>query len=72
METRKPKTSLTLLNDGSIRCYTGTLRWFAEDINDFIIPILGDRIIAEFNCRKITVYKYDNVDSIIDRFNSVW
>ena len=72
METRKPKTSLTLLNDGTVRCYCGTLRWFAEDINDFIIPILGDRIIAEFNDKRITVVKYDNVDSIINKFKSVW
>ena len=71
-KSMKPRTSLTLLNDGSIRCYSGTINWFVQDICDFIIPILGDTITAEFNGRKITVYKYDNVETLLDRYKNAW
>ena len=42
--------------------------FFVEDINEFVIPILEDSIIAEFNDRKITVTCYDNADSIYQKF----
>ena len=54
--------------EGIIHCWTGNLRGFVEDIEEFIIPILENYIIAEFNDTKIVVHAYENAESIFNRF----
>ena len=44
----------------------------SEDINEFILPILEDSIVAEFNERQINVYPHDNTESIFEKFKKVW
>ena len=68
METR---THFKLLGQGLLYCSCGSLRDFIQDIEDFILPILEDKIKAEFNDRTIIVYSYDNAESIYDRFKEV-
>lgn len=68
----KTRTALYLCNNGEIRCTCGSVSDFAEDIKEFIIPILYYDIIAIFNERRITVTKYDNVEGILNKFRSVW
>ena len=67
----KTRTSFKLLGKGMVHCWCGALNDFVMDINDFILPILEDNITAEFNDRKITIYAYDNAESIYNRFMQV-
>ena len=64
----KTRTRFKLLGEGLVHCWCGTLIDFVEDINEFILPILEDNITAEFNERRITVYAYDNAESIFNKF----
>ena len=65
----KTRTSFKLNGkEGIIHCWSGTLKNFVEDIEDFILPILEDSIKAEFNDRVIIVYAYDDAESIFNRF----
>lgn len=68
----KTRTSFKLSGKGTVHCWCGSVRNFAEDINEFIIPILEDSIIAEFNDRKITVTCYDNANTIYQKFLGVF
>ena len=67
----KTKTSFKLLGEGIVHCWCGNLKDFILDIENFILPILEDKIIAEFNNRQIIVYAYDNAESIYNRFMQV-
>ena len=64
----KTRTSFNLSGKGVVHCYTGALGDFVDDITDFIIPILEDKIIAEFNDREIIVSCYDSADTIYKKF----
>ena len=64
----KTRTCFKLCGRGIVYCTCGTLGDFVSDINDFILPILEDKIVAEFNEREITVYAYDTVERIYQRF----
>ena len=64
----KTRTHFKLSSEGLVHCWCGRLGDFVKDINEFILPILEDNITAEFNDRQITVYAYDNVESIYKRF----
>ena len=64
----KTRTSFRLSGKGIVHCWCGAIGDFVEDINEFVIPILEDSIIAEFNDRKITVTCYDNADTIYQKF----
>ena len=64
----KTRTSFKLLGKGLVYCWCGNLGDFVEDINEFILPILEDNITAEFNDRQITVYAYDDTESIYQKF----
>ena len=66
-DDKKPKTSFKLYGD-TILFHGGTLRDFCEDINNFIIPIFGSSLKAEFNNKRIPLYQYDNTKTIFDRF----
>lgn len=63
----KTRTEFKLLGKGLVYCWRGSLADFVKDINEFILPILEDNIIAEFNGKQITVYAYDNAESIYIR-----
>lgn len=62
------RTSFKLSGNGIVHCWCGALRDFVEDINEFIIPILDDSIVADFNERRITITCYDNADTIYKKF----
>lgn len=62
------RTSFKLSGNGIVHYWCGTLRDFVEDINEFIIPILDDSIVADFNERRITITCYDNADTIYKKF----
>jgi hypothetical protein len=64
---RQFRTSFSILRNGTVRCWCGNIRNFAEDMSEFIAPIIEDSIVAEFNCRQINIYKDDNVDTILNR-----
>ena len=64
------RTSFYLYEGGSVRCRCGNVVNFAEDLVEFIIPILDYSIEAWFNGRIITVTKYDTVETICDKF--IW
>lgn len=64
----KTRTNFKLLGKGLVHCWCGNLNDFVKDINDFILPILEDNIIAEFNDRQIIVYAYDNAENIYNKF----
>ena len=64
----KTRTSFKLSGKGVVHCWCGAIEDFVKDVCDFIIPILEDSIIAEFNNREITVNPYDNADSIYQKF----
>lgn len=64
----KTRTHLQLSRKGIVYCTCGSLGDFVEDIAEFILPILDNNIIAEFNDREITVYAYDDVERIYKRF----
>lgn len=68
----KTRTSFKLLGKGLVCCSCGSIMNFVEDINEFIVPILEDNIIAEFNEKQITVYAYDNTETIYNKFMRVW
>lgn len=64
----KTRTTFKLLGKGLVYCWSGCLRDFVEDINEFILPILEDNIKAEFNGKQITIYAHDDTDKIYTRF----
>lgn len=63
----KKRTSFSLLDDGTVYCSCGTVRDFAKDLNEFIVPLLEFKIQAEFNRKTITVYAYDDEQRILKR-----
>ncbi len=67
----KTRTTFKLLGKGVVYCWCGSLWDFAEDINKFIIPILEDCIIAEFNNKQIVVYPHDNTETIFEKFKKI-
>lgn len=62
------KTHFKLLGKGIVYCWCGTLVDFISDIEKFILPILEDQIIANFNDREIWIYAYDTAETIYERF----
>lgn len=58
-----------IVRDGVVRCYSGCLVDFVKDITEYILPILGDSVKAEFNCMSVRIYYYDSEHSIIKKFN---
>lgn len=58
-----------IVNDGAVHCHSGSLVDFAKDIAEYILPILGDSVKAEFNCMSVRIYCYDSEYSIIKKFN---
>ena len=64
----KPRTLFRLSGSGLVHCYSGALRDFVRDINDFILPILEDSITAEFNYKRVTVNAHDDPESIYNQF----
>ena len=67
----KTRTNFKLSGKGVIHCWCGSISDFVEDINEFIIPILEDDIIAEFNYREVSINKYDDVNTIRQKFMGV-
>ena len=67
----KTRTHFNLSGKGFVHCWCGSIGDFIEDINEFIIPILEDSIIAKFNNKEIIVKKYDNVESIFNKFKEI-
>ena len=67
----KTRTHLKLLRNGVVCCTCGTLWDFAEDINDFILPLLDSTITASFNDRKITISIDDTSETIRKKFCKV-
>lgn len=59
-----------LMSNGLVDCTGGTLVGFAEDLVNKICPMLYTSINACFNNKRITVTKYDTVDTIIDKWNT--
>lgn len=57
-----------LTHNGIIDCTGGTLGGFAKDLVEKICPILDYSIEAHFNYKKITVTKYDTVESIVSKW----
>lgn len=65
----KTRTSFKLNGkEGIVHCWTGTLKNFIEDIEEFILPILENYIIAEFNDAKIIIQTHDTAESIYNNF----
>lgn len=64
----KPRTSFELLDNGTVSCSCGTLIDFAKDLNEFIVPIIGNKIKAQFCQKTIFIYRYDDENAIIKRF----
>ena len=65
----KTRTSFKLDGkEGVVRCWCGNLRGFVEDIEEFILPILENYIIAEFNDVKIIIQNYYTAESIYNSF----
>lgn len=64
----KTRTDFKIYYDGVIRCWCGCVTDFAKDISEFVIPMLDYEINAEFNGKKRTITKYDNVDRICEKF----
>ena len=64
----KTRTSFRLGSDGVVRCWCGHVVNFAEDLNEFIVPMLDGTIKAEFNGRIITVSCWDNTETIRQKF----
>lgn len=63
------RTSFKLSNNGVVRCWCGNVVNFAEDLNEFIVPMIDGTIQAEFNGRTITVSCWDNTEKIRQKFN---
>lgn len=57
-----------LTHNGIVDCICGTLEGFAKDLVSKICPMLDYSIEAHFNCKRITVTKYDTVDAIIEKW----
>ena len=68
----KTRTHFKLSGKGIVHCWCGAIGDFIEDINEFIIPILEDSIIAEFNNKEIIVTSYDNTETIYNKFKKIW
>ena len=66
------RTSFYLYEGGIIRCKCGDVVSFAEDLVEFIIPMLNYSIEAGFNGKVITVTKYDTVKTICEKFRWEW
>ena len=67
----KTRTSFRLCSDGAVHCWCGHVSAFAEDINEFIVPMLDGTILAAFNGRVITVSCWDNAEIIRQKFMDV-
>ncbi len=66
----KTRTRFTLHKGSIITCDAGTARGFAEDLAEFIVPIIDETAIAEFNHARILVMPDDTAETIIERFKS--
>lgn len=62
------RTRFGLCRNGIVRCWSGTLGDFIKDINEFIVPILADNVLAEFNYNVIIVTPDDNEATIHQKF----
>jgi hypothetical protein len=71
VEDMQKRTSFGLCKNGIVRCWCGALGDFTEDINEFIVPILEDNVLAEFNYGVITVTRDDNANTIYQKFLKV-
>ena len=56
-----------LRNNGIFECGCGSLQSFAEDLYNYICPLLYGTIKAKFNGKVFVVDKYDTVDIIIEK-----
>lgn len=57
-----------LRSNGTIECTCGSLQGFAEDLYNYVCPLLYSTTKAEFNGRTFVVDKYDTVDIIIEKW----
>lgn len=68
----KTRTALKLIGkEGVVHCWCGCLREFILDIENYVIPILEDKIIARFNDREILVYPSGTAEIIYENFKKV-
>lgn len=68
----KTRTAFKLIgSEGVVHCWCGCLRDFILDIENYVIPILEDKIIARFNDREILVYPSDTAEIIYENFKKV-
>lgn len=59
-----------LRNNGIVECGCGSLQGFAEDLYNYICPLLYGTIKAKFNGKVIMVDKYDDVYVIIEKWKN--
>lgn len=57
-----------LRKNGTIECTCGSLQGFAEDLYNYVCPLLYSTIEAKFNGKTFVVDKYDTVDIIIEKW----
>lgn len=66
----KIRTSFEFGYSGIVRCNCGSIKDFAEDLYEFVVFMLANTIKAEINYRQITVYPWDTVDSIHEKYKN--
>lgn len=65
----KTRTAFKLIGpEGVVQCWVGNLRDFVLDIENYVIPILEDKIIARFNDKEVLVYPSDTAEIICEKF----
>lgn len=68
----KTRTAFKIIgSEGVVHCWCGCLRDFILDIENYVIPILEDKIIARFNNREILIYPSDTAEIIYENFKKV-
>lgn len=68
----KTRTAFKLSGqEGVVHCWCGNLMDFILDIEEFIVPILEDKIIASFNDREILICPSDTAQTIYENFKDV-
>lgn len=64
----KIDTHLKIKSNGQIFCTHGALGDFTKDIATYIVPMIDNFVVANFNDRFVKIYPEDTSETIYERF----